>query len=155
MTGGFYEPILPIIPDDDKIGQINMESDFIKKNFLTKPRGLWLTERVWEPHLAKQLNLAKVEYITVDDYHFISAGSEEKDLLGYYVTEEEGYTLNVFPISKQLRYLVPFRMPQETMDYLKSIATEDGQPGGGARRRRRKIRRVARDEEMGLRGQVA
>jgi alpha-amylase len=126
MTSGFYEPILPIIPDEDKLGQIQMSSQFIKKNFLQTPRGLWLTERVWEPHLSKILNQAKVEYITVDDYHFISAGADEKDLFGYYVTEEEGYKLNVFPISKHLRYLVPFKMPHETIDYLKSIATEEG-----------------------------
>lgn len=126
MTGGFYEPILPIIPDESKLGQIEMESEFIKKNFLSGPRGLWLAERVWEPQLAKILNLAKVEYIAVDDYHFISAGADENDLFGYHVTEEEGYKLNVFPISKRLRYLVPFRMPQETVDYLKSVATEDG-----------------------------
>jgi 4-alpha-glucanotransferase len=126
MAGGFYEPILAIIPDDDKLGQIEAEREFIKKNFLMSPRGLWLTERIWEPHMAKPLNLAKVEYITVDDYHFISAGAEEKDLFGYYVTEEDGYRLNVFPISKQLRYLVPFKMPGETIDYLKSIATEEG-----------------------------
>jgi len=126
MTAGFYEPILPIIPDEDKLGQIEMESSFIKKNFLKSPRGLWLTERIWEPHLPKILNNAKVEYITVDDYHFISAGVEEKELFGYFVTEEEGYRLNVFPISKHLRYLVPFKMPHEVIDYLKSIATEDG-----------------------------
>jgi alpha-amylase len=126
MTGGFYEPILPIIPDEDKLGQIEMETEFIKKNFLTSPRGLWLAERVWEPHLAKMLNLAKVEYIAVDDYHFISAGADEKELNGYFVTEEEGYKLNVFPISKQLRYLVPFKMPHETINYLKSLATQDG-----------------------------
>ena len=126
MTAGFFEPILPIIPDEDKLGQIKMETDYIKKNFLTTPRGLWLTERVWEPHLPKVLNEAGAEYIAVDDYHFISAGVEEKDLTGYFVTEEEGRTLNVFPISKQLRYLVPFRVPQETIDHLKSLATEAG-----------------------------
>ncbi len=126
MSGGFYEPLLSVIPDEDKQAQIEMESDFIKKNFHADPRGLWLAERVWEPQLAKQLNLAKIEYIAVDDYHFISAGADEKDLFGYYVTEEEGYKLNVFPISKQLRYFVPFKMPQETIDYLKGIATEDG-----------------------------
>jgi len=126
MTGGFYEPILPVIPDEDKLGQIEMQTNFIRKNFLAAPRGLWLTERVWEPHLARLLNESKVEYITVDDYHFISAGAEEKELFGYYVTEEEGRKLNVFPISKHLRYLVPFRAPQETIEYLKILATEDG-----------------------------
>ena len=126
MTGGFYEPILPVIPDEDKLGQVAMETEFIKKNFLKTPRGLWLSERVWEPHLPKTLSMSKVEYITVDDYHFIAAGLSEKDLFGYYNTEEEGYILNVFPISKHLRYLVPFKLPHETIDYLKSLATEDG-----------------------------
>jgi 4-alpha-glucanotransferase len=126
MSGGFYEPLLSVIPDEDKLSQIEMETEFIRKNFHADPRGLWLAERVWEPHLAKALNLAKVEYVAVDDYHFISAGADEKELFGYYVTEEEGYKLDVFPISKQLRYLVPFKMPAETIDYLKSVATEDG-----------------------------
>src|SRR3989338_932242 len=29
MTAGYYEPIISIIPDDDKIGQIVMQNDFI------------------------------------------------------------------------------------------------------------------------------
>jgi 4-alpha-glucanotransferase len=126
MTAGYYEPILPIIPDDDKLGQIEMSSEYIKRRLLRAPRGLWLTERVWEPHLPKILEQAKVEFITVDDYHFAAAGVDEKDMFGYYVTEENGAKLNVFPILKSLRYLVPFKMPHEAIDYLKSIATEDG-----------------------------
>jgi len=126
MTGGFYEPILPVIPDEDKLGQIEMGTEFIKKNFLKTPRGLWLAEQAWEPHLSKTLNLAKIEYITTDDSHFTSAGADEEELFGYYVTEEEGYKLNVFPVSGHLRRLVPFKPPRETIDYLKSVATEDG-----------------------------
>ncbi len=126
MTGAYYEPILAVIPDRDKLGQIEKQTEFTKKHLGFSPKGLWLAERIWEPHIAKTLNEAGVEYTALDDYHFISAGLEEKDLNGYFVTEEQGASLNVFPINKNLRYLIPFKMPQETIDYLRSIATEDG-----------------------------
>jgi len=126
MTGGFYEPILAIIPDADKIGQIKKQTNFIKQVFSCDPKGMWLAERIWEPHLAKTIAESGVEYIAVDDYHFFNTGLEEKDLNGYYVTEEQGRILSVFPISKKLRYLIPFKMPHETIDFLRQIATDDG-----------------------------
>ncbi|MFA6431564.1 MAG: alpha-amylase/4-alpha-glucanotransferase domain-containing protein, partial [Candidatus Margulisiibacteriota bacterium] len=94
----------------------------INKNFGAAPRGLWLTERIWEPHLPKILAASGVEYVMVDDSHFISAGISGEKLCGYYITEEEGLTLKVFPISKTLRYLIPFKQPEETIKYLESIA---------------------------------
>ena len=126
MTAGYYEPIIPIIPDADKLGQISLENTFIKNKFKASARGLWLTERIWEPHLPKILVEAGIEYVTVDDFHFLSAGLKKDDLFGYYVTEEQGSKLNVFPISKDLRYLIPFRLPEETIKYLRENATEDG-----------------------------
>jgi alpha-amylase/alpha-mannosidase (GH57 family) len=61
LTGGFYEPILPIIPDGDKLGQIQMLTEFIREQFGYEPVGLWLAERVWEPHLPKPLAGAGVK----------------------------------------------------------------------------------------------
>lgn len=127
LTGGYYEPILSIIPDEDKHGQINLENSYIRQVFKYIPRGLWLTERIWEPHLPKALKKADVEYVLVDDYHFISAGKGESDLNGYYITEEEGETLKIFPISKKLRYLIPFRMPEETIRYFHEVSDENGE----------------------------
>ena len=75
VAGGYYEPILPIIPDRDKKGQILMMNDFLKKRFNVKAKGLWLTERVWEPHMAKNLAESEIDYIVVDDAHFAAAGT--------------------------------------------------------------------------------
>ncbi len=118
LTGGYYEPILPILPDWDKIGQIRQLSEFLNSYFGVKPRGLWLAERVWEPHLPKPLSEAGVDYVLVDDSHFALAGLDPSDLSGYYLTEEQGATLAVFPISRRLRYLVPFADPVEALAYL-------------------------------------
>ena len=118
LTGGFYEPILAMLPDDDKLGQIQALSDFLRANFGVRPRGMWLAERVWEPQMPKILRRAGVEFVVLDDAHFALAGLEPDTLGGYYLTEEQGATLAVFPISQKLRYLVPFAEPAETIRYL-------------------------------------
>jgi hypothetical protein len=118
LTGGFYEPILSMLPDEDKVGQIQALSEFLRANFGVRPRGMWLAERVWEPHMPKALRRAGVEFVVLDDAHFALAGLEPEALGGYYLTEEQGASLAVFPISQRLRYLVPFAEPAETIRYL-------------------------------------
>ncbi len=126
IGSGYYEPILTSIPDVDKLGQINKMRDYIKDTFGTDGKGLWLTERVWEPHLPKWLALAGVEWTVVDDSHFKMVGLSDSDLSGYYITEEEGYTTKLFSSSKQVRYLIPFKSVEETIEYFKSHANESG-----------------------------
>jgi hypothetical protein len=127
LTGGFYEPILAVIPDNDKIGQIQMLTDFVQKELGTEPVGMWLAERIWEPHLPKSLSQAGVKYTIVDDSHFKHSGLTDEQLLGYYLTEEDGSTVALFSSSKFLRYSVPFMEPEETVKYFKKIATEEGE----------------------------
>jgi len=125
LTGGYYEPVMPSIPDRDKEGQIKKLTKFIKEKLSYSPRGMWLAERVWEPSLAKTLKGSGVEYIVLDDAHFLASGINEKKLRGYYVTEEQGVALKIFPISQKLRYLIPFAVPEETIEYLRNEASDD------------------------------
>jgi alpha-amylase len=126
LTGGLYEPIMPMLYDRDKLEQIKALTVFIKKNLNYASTGMWLPERVWEPQLAKPIADAGVEYTLVDDTHFKSAGLTENELYGYYTTEEQGAMLRIFPISMKLRYFIPFRQPEETIKYLWEVATEGG-----------------------------
>jgi alpha-amylase/alpha-mannosidase (GH57 family) len=126
ITGGFYEPILAVIPDQDKLDQIKKLSDFIVEQFGKVPVGMWLAERVWEQHIVKFISQAGVKYVIIDDTHFRYAGLTGEQLLGYYITEEQGFTVNIFPISKMLRYTIPFQPVEKTIDYLREIATEEG-----------------------------
>jgi hypothetical protein len=118
LTGGFYEPILAVLPDADKRGQIERLTDFLHRHFGVRPRGMWLAERVWEPHLPRALREAGVEYVLVDDSHFALAGLAPETLGGYYLTEEQGAVVGVFPISQRLRYLIPFAEPERSLDLL-------------------------------------
>lgn len=122
LTGGYYEPILPAIPERDVLGQIGMLNEYLQTQFGSSPKGLWLTERVWEPHLPKLLSKAGVQYLPVDDTHFIFAGLEHSQLCGPFVTESEGYPVTLLPIQKRLRYLIPFGRFEEVIDELKRQA---------------------------------
>jgi alpha-amylase len=118
LTGGFYEPVLPMLPDWDKVGQVQALTEFLRREFGVRARGMWLAERVWEPQLPRVLAEAGVEFVLVDDQHFALVGHDPETLGGYYLTEEQGARLAVFPISRRLRYLVPFAEPVESVRYL-------------------------------------
>ncbi|HHD83553.1 MAG TPA: DUF1925 domain-containing protein, partial [Campylobacteraceae bacterium] len=124
LTGGYYEPILASIPSRDRRAQIDKLSDFIEEHFDQTPAGLWLTERVWDGAIAKDLVKCGIEYVVVDDYHFISSGFDVENLNGYFLTEEGGKRLKLFPINKHLRYQIPFAPETEPVAYLESIADE-------------------------------
>jgi len=112
--GGLYEPILPAIPEADRHGQIRALADRLERDLGRRPRGLWLTERVWEPGLASSLARAGVAYMAVDDAHFVAAGLERESLWGHYATEDQGQRLSIFPIHRELRYSIPFGEPKDT-----------------------------------------
>jgi Glycosyl hydrolase family 57/Alpha-amylase/4-alpha-glucanotransferase, C-terminal/Alpha-amylase/4-alpha-glucanotransferase, middle domain len=126
MGGGFYEPMLAVLPENDAIGQLKMMKDRIKKRFKVESRGMWTAERVWEPDLARIIARGGYEYTLLDDSHFHSAGlSGELD--GYYVTEKAGETLSIFPISQSLRYAIPFKDPQEVIDQINQLSSNIGE----------------------------
>jgi len=126
LTGSYYEAILAIIPPDDRIGQIRKLTTFIEKTFDYSPRGMWLAERVWEQHLVGSIVDAGVEFLVVDDTHFKHAGLGDDQLLGFYITEDQGKMIKVVPIDKMLRYTVPFRPLEETVHYLQQVVSEHG-----------------------------
>jgi alpha-amylase len=124
MTGGYYEPILPMIPDADKRGQIAKLSSLLKDRFGQQPTGLWLTERVWEPALPSVLALEGIDWTVVDDMHFRLVGIDEQQLRGYFLTEDQGLALKLYGSSKQLRYIIPWRPVEEVIAYLREQADE-------------------------------
>jgi 4-alpha-glucanotransferase len=127
LGGGIGEPIFTMLPDRDLIGQIKTLQRHIQKQYDAKTRGIWLTERVWESALVSATVDAGVDYTVVDDFHFLATGLRDEDLTGYYTVEDRGRILRVFSGSEYLRYAIPFGEPEDTINYLRKFATEDGE----------------------------
>lgn len=128
LGGAYYEPILVMLSDDDKIGQMKLLSESVESDFGTRPSGMWLAERVWEPSLARPIAQAGLRYAVVDDTHFNFAGFPDDELFGYYVTEEQGYTVNMFPSSKDLRYKLPWEPVDKIIGWLREKADQLANP---------------------------
>jgi hypothetical protein len=125
LSGGYYEPILSVIPPEDRIGQIEKQNALIRTTLDAEARGMWLAERVWEPTLPSYMAKAGMEYTVIDDIHFKYAGLQADQLHQYYVTEDLGHKIHLFPISQELRYLMPFQKPEKTIEFLKNLAADD------------------------------
>jgi 4-alpha-glucanotransferase len=140
LLAGFYEPVLASLPRADRVEQILWMHEAIRRRFGVDARGLWLTERVWEPELAADLATAGVRYALVDDRHFLVSGFAAEQLHSPFWTESDGKRVALFPIDERLRYLIPFRPPEETANYLRelrgaghrlAVLADDGEKFGG------------------------
>jgi hypothetical protein len=108
VSAGYYEPVLSSIPSNDRQAQIKKLNKYIKKHLGVSPKGLWLTERVWESSIVPDIAACGNEFVMVDDYHFLSSGFCANKMDGYYKTEESGVEIGLFPIAQSLRYALPF-----------------------------------------------
>ncbi len=140
LTGGFFEPIFPAIFEKDRALQIEKLSELIRKKLNYDPDGIWLAERVWEPHIISSLKKSGVNYILLDDYHILSSGISREKLDGYYITEDVDDYIGVFPIDERMRYLTPWAVVDEVEKYLKNqfergrnliVVVDDGEKFGG------------------------
>ena len=122
IGGAFYEPIMTMIPVRDRVGQISRFSQWLQQRVCSEVNGMWIPERVWESSLASAINEAGISYTVLDDFHFRRAGLKDDELSGYYIVEDEGKIIRVFPGSERLRYLLPFHEPQDTIDYCRQWA---------------------------------
>lgn len=140
LLSGYYEPVLAALPREDRIEQILWMHEALKTRFGVDATGLWLTERVWEPELAADLADAGVRYVLVDDRHFLVSGFEREQLHVPWRTESDGKVVDVLAIDERLRYLIPFRPPQEITAYVRELRAaghrlalfaDDGEKFGG------------------------
>jgi alpha-amylase len=124
VGGACYEPIVSAIPRRDAIAQIELHRTLLRRLLGAEPRGMWLPERVWEPSLPSLLRRAGVEFTLLDDTHFLAAGLRREELHGYFLAEDQGALLPLFPVLESLRYTIPFEEPADTIAVLRKIAEE-------------------------------
>ncbi len=126
VSGGMYEPILALVPEDDGIAQIGLHARLMEDVFGRKPRGMWLAERVYEPHLPRILAKAHMAYTLVDDNHFKAVGFRDEELFGYFTTEFEGRQVSIFPGLEELRYAIPFKPVEQIDGFFRRVEEREG-----------------------------
>ncbi len=140
IGGGYYEPVLASIPQGDRMKQLEMLSGALKRLFGKYPEGAWITERVWQVDIIKDLTDAGLNYAFLDDVQFFQAGISKGGMDKIFRTEYDGEFLDLFPIHERLRYKLPFAEPDESLNevlYVNgrlsalSVMFDDGEKMGG------------------------
>jgi hypothetical protein len=99
IGGGFYEPMFTLIPVQDRIGQIELFTTYLRKHFGKRPMGCWLPEMSWEQNLASSLASSDMSYTFLSEDQFKQAGLKAENIYSPCITEDQGKIITVFPVS--------------------------------------------------------
>ncbi|MDR2071189.1 MAG: DUF1925 domain-containing protein, partial [Treponema sp.] len=102
LGGAFYEPLLTLLPLTDKLGQIELMTTYLRKEFGKRPQGCWLPALAWDQSLTGVLHNSGIGYTFLREEQFIQAGLSGEDLYSPHITEDQGKLITVFPISSRL-----------------------------------------------------
>jgi alpha-amylase len=120
LGGGFFGPLMPLIPGPDRVGQIEMLTTFIRRAFGKRPLGCWLPDYAWEPSLASSLQACGFDYSFLPERYFRVAGIEPEDLGSPVMTEDQGRSLIVFPVFDALESFSAIKPMEESLSQLVS-----------------------------------
>jgi hypothetical protein len=98
LGGGFYEPLFPLIPVHDKIGQIELLTTYIRRQFGKRPQGCWIPAMAWEQNLVSPLASCGISYTFLSERQFSLAGFRADDMFAPCLCEDQGKLITVFPV---------------------------------------------------------
>jgi len=99
LGGGFYEPVFPVIPPQDKIGQIELLTTYLRRQFGRRPQGCWVPEYAWEQGLVTSLASCGMGFTFLSDWQ-LSLADVATDTPC--LCEDQGKLITVFPVSQTL-----------------------------------------------------
>jgi alpha-amylase len=123
LGGGYWDPMLPLVPAPDRVGQIEVMTTYLRKKFGKRSRGSWITSQVWEAHLASSLKASGMDYVFLSERAFPAVPSFRPE--SPVIAEDQGKTVVIFPVMESLteRFLkVP---PEHILESLRTLETTE------------------------------
>jgi len=99
LSGGFYEPMFPLIPIQDRIGQMELLTTYLRKHFGKRPAGCWISGMAWEQNLVSSLSASDMSYTFLSQNQFTQAGIQAEELFFPCISEDQGKIIIIFPVS--------------------------------------------------------
>ncbi len=124
LGGGIYEPVFSFIPKEDRQTQLMLMGRLLNHTFGYTPNGAWITELSWDPSFAIDFSKSRIHFTCLPKEYFIQSGINENDLSGYFVTEEEGRKVAVFPILFELNKLMQNLTPESAVENITKTIKE-------------------------------
>ncbi|MCK9190730.1 MAG: hypothetical protein M0P10_04210 [Sphaerochaetaceae bacterium] len=65
LTGSYYQAILPLVPQSDRVAQIEKATTMISKKYKMLSKTFWCYGEIWDPSLISSLKLSKIDNVIV------------------------------------------------------------------------------------------
>jgi hypothetical protein len=127
LGGGFYEPMLPLIPAQDRLDQIELLTTYVRKHFGKRPLGCWIPALAWEQHLVGTLSSSGMGYTFLAEKQFALAGLEGDALSYPCISEDQGKLITVFPIAQSLESALAEKNISLILEELKAPESGEGE----------------------------
>jgi alpha-amylase len=98
LSGGFYEPAMQFLAPQDRTGQVEMLSTYIRRHFGKRSTGAWIPGECWEQSVVTPLSNCAIEYTFLPERFFSAAGIEAAELGQPVYAENQGALIMVFPM---------------------------------------------------------
>lgn len=93
LGGGYYDPVIPLLYQVDRNGQIDMLSAEIRQTIGKRPRGITLFADGWDSSLVNSLQTCGIEYVLLDS---TMIQSDKKKFLPL-IMSDLGKSVEIFP----------------------------------------------------------
>jgi hypothetical protein len=97
LGGGFYNPLFALIQPSDRVGQIEMLTTYIRRNFGKRPSGGWLYEFSWDSNLPPIFRNAGFTYTFLPVSRIKTLGLDIEEDLSPLLTEDQRKVLYLLP----------------------------------------------------------
>ena len=116
LGGGYYDPLFPLLLPVDRLGQIEMLQNVVRRSLGKRPRGMRLPQNAWEPQLVQSFYSNEFEYMLLDS-EIISKKQTQANAFNPNIIEDAGKTITIIPVSQ--KYVPNVNIPME--EYINSL----------------------------------
>ena len=102
LGGGYYDPMLPLFPEDLQTMQLELHRDFLKKVLGVEPQGYFNSSLVWEPGMTDVLERSRFDYALVTESAVQDALGRSTPVSGWFTLEDRGALIRIVPVSETL-----------------------------------------------------
>ena len=121
VGGAYYDAALSIIPNADRLGQVEKLTTHLRSQFGIRPRGSALAEGVWEPSLASTLHSSGMEYVFLSAAQ-LQGAADDGELHKPLITEDQGRVLSVLPVTTAVLGAADVSSPTQVCAELRALA---------------------------------
>ncbi|GHU39702.1 glycosyl hydrolase [Spirochaetia bacterium] len=122
LTGGFYEPMMPLLPLKDRTGQIEMLTTYLRKQFGKRSLGCWIPAGSWEQINISTLSKYNINWTFLDEQHFTDV---KLNTHAPCISEDRGKLLTIFPISRKMQTEIESAAAVTAINSIKNNCTKN------------------------------